>query len=1344
MAPEPGFPVEEAILSREKKIKDIKDTIKSVVQSLCYRWTFDLKIPAEQESPSSRENLSLEQQCVTMIIGICWKDKSALLDVAEQFEKEAYAKWRGWVNKPEERGTVPEKTRHRPCPVSDEERVHLLGCLHQRLSAAWEPIKKQKTPKRFHAKDTHINDTPIRLSFGTSMEGPSGQIPYPALNYSSSSSSESKRARDDSAHNNTPVKKAKASSDVPRPKSTNTMGPPPPDPFLNRGRPFAREGGPKSADTSFASTVPSVFSQGPNYFSNSTQETVPDDEPELPPRKSLSSAFTTRQPDNNLSSSEFSASSSFERRMAECQEEEFLNLSIDRGASVIPSEDTSDAEELSQGLLDYSLDDDDLTPAEKQLKASLKQIFPTQLPRIHKDTSFFVLYEITRIFLYAEVPLEHFDGRITSDLHNYNNLWTFLKGLRVLRDKPFPERCSAEIWKYAMDGEYGPHIPVFAGSLSFTSSSSLKPLFKFRLEPLKLEKSHRLDRRFGSDRFLEICIPQITDSKAPDAVSRIRKQIRDERWRAMICDWLVDAAHPLLGRSWKPFFVKSTEKKSRRRQAGDDGPGSGHRLYFFAVDGIGFVNDPTLISNPDPKNGHAVMTVNHLLERIRPTRKNVHQSYLKLFSRTSLAVSRNLETLVLEQSQIRFQPKNITWPRDDPDGEVMNDGAAKISRSLAFEVAKKLGLSNIPSGFQGRLGEAKGFWLVDHTDKSDEKWIEVYPSQQKWTRSTKPNGESDDRSHRTFEVLKYSTPLKSADLNTQLVPLLMERSVDEETGIDRSREMKDALADLLREGLARQLSDMREAINEPYTFKKWVRDNKSNLTERVKAGDVPFRGGLPVAIEERLNVLLDSGFQPKKLNFMIGLTRDVFKSKCDELGKRMNITVGKCVYAYMVPDFWGILGPGEVYIDFSSFKDDISGFSGAMLNDDDVLVARNPAHFPSDIQKVRAVVKKELMGLKDVIVFSTIGNPSLASKLSGGDYDGDIAWVCFEPRIVNNFFNAKLPQVPDLVAEGLLKRDTLKYKELVHGQPSPTSVFLKKSFEFNLQPSMLGIVTAFKDTIRYTKQRSDIRESTYFNQLCSDLVDQNKQGYIFDRNQFTNFKRAVMTFTPKQIPHKSDPTWVPQRGATDIIEHLMWVAVETMNKSLAEFWAGIDQAPWFDEDLVRWQRWVRDKGEKNTEWSGLWKNLLEALETDIKAFKKSYADRPRRADSTFDQDVVVFHEKFRDIRPHTENAVTELLIGEDLVEPELSQWEQLKASVLFASYKSESVMPWYFAGRQLCLIKAICGKFGPGYLVIPGMYIAMKPDPIATRLMLAGGHTSSVEDNASVVNVDDLDDFEDD
>ena len=67
----------------------------------------------------------------------------------------------------------------------------------------------------------------------------------------------------------------------------------------------------------------------------------------------------------------------------------------------------------------------------------------------------------------------------------------------------------------------------------------------------------------------------------------------------------------------------------------------------------------------------------------------------------------------------------------------------------------------------------------------------------------------------------------------------------------------------------------------------------------------------------------------------------------------MKIGVGRSTMALMIADPLGILEVDEVHLGFSScFHDEKSGFQDTMLHRIDVLVARNPAHLPSDIQKV--------------------------------------------------------------------------------------------------------------------------------------------------------------------------------------------------------------------------------------------------------------------------------------------------------------------------------------------------------------------------------------------------------
>jgi hypothetical protein len=551
-------------------------------------------------------------------------------------------------------------------------------------------------------------------------------------------------------------------------------------------------------------------------------------------------------------------------------------------------------------------------------------------------------------------------------LDDYNILWRFLRGISALEGKPFPERCSEKLWNLA-SGNFtdGFRSVVLSGSLRFAPGSASNSFFQFRLAPMKLDLSHRLGRRFGHDRFLEIDIPDFTGRNLPKSFKAV-----GARGPEIIHNWLVSSRHPLVGRYWQPFFLKSIERKERKREVKNEEEevAAVQKIYCFAVGGVGVGTD------------NHIETIEQLLNAIRPIEENRHQPFLKLFTRTSLAVSRNSATIVLESDQIYYLP-DILYRK-----EVMTDGAGRMSKDLAIAIATMLGLSTLPSGFQARIGEAKGFWSVDYTSQRAGYWIEIYASQCKWKTSAT---EQSHPSNRTFEVLRWSSPLKPADLNLQFLPLLMDRSKD-------PAKMTEALVTLLKGGLENELLAIQGAMDDPQVFRQWLRKSNSTLNERLKAGRVPFQNSLPVSIEESLNMFLDACFEPKKLHFMKDLALTAFETKCKDLQKKLNITVGRSTYAYMVPDFSGVLEANEVFIDFSSFAD-VSGFAsnGTLLNGVDVLVARSSAHFGSDIQKVRAVFKVELIGLKDVIVFSTKGNPSLAAKLSGGDYDGDIAVSVF-------------------------------------------------------------------------------------------------------------------------------------------------------------------------------------------------------------------------------------------------------------------------------------------------------------------------------------------------------------
>ena len=94
----------------------------------------------------------------------------------------------------------------------------------------------------------------------------------------------------------------------------------------------------------------------------------------------------------------------------------------------------------------------------------------------------------------------------------------------------------------------------------------------------------------------------------------------------------------------------------------------------------------------------------------------------------------------------------------------------------------------------------------------------------------------------------------------------------------------------------------------------------------------------------------------------------------------------------------------KIHLGFSSnVRDPRSHWEEVMLHDIDVLVALLQALLPSDIQKVRAVFWPELRVYRHVVIFLSKSYCVLAENLSGGDYEGDRAWVFWEPRLVEPF-----------------------------------------------------------------------------------------------------------------------------------------------------------------------------------------------------------------------------------------------------------------------------------------------------------------------------------------------------
>ncbi|KAF7935637.1 hypothetical protein BELL_0664g00030 [Botrytis elliptica] len=1285
------------------------DGINHILEGRNFKW--DLRLPVNKiESPQQRQLKckSEEEECVNKIVArirfLYYKDKGGLLDALETFDAQAHKLYGGWVLKVNaDRGVLPDKTRHRPRPITSDERRKLQEEFLRVLN-----LRYAITASRSHQDSSSKAYTSLR-SAGETPKPDDSPLPFPL---SSARKNEGKHRLEPFPSINPSMKKAKG----PATKSSGHEGlcnPPLPrwnvskSQFTNTDQyktvPLKDDGN-SNGDTSFTTNASTIFSQGCSSTLVNTQATEPEPEPIM---KLRIEPHSLDDQGPRTQSSDFG--SSFDAIEAErvCQVMESFGTNVPSQAR--PQFDMADGmfddteEESADEIFKQIMNDTNQRETEK----CLNEVLPI-LPHCLKKAPFYVSYEITRVFLFVKVSMAEFTLPYTKEWEQYDKLWNMLKTLPVLRDKKFPERCVADVWEVAMKGYIrGFNGVVFTAALLENKKES-GPLLSFQLKPMRLDLTHRLERRFGSDRFFEIAIPDLGSRRKSSAMAKVNP----DAWNALK-SWLVNGDHQILGRTYKSYFVKCGERKKKstlKSDAEEDSFALPYRAFLFATDGHGFFKG-SRTRNPTP-NFLVRMTVDELLNSIRPTSENDHQPYMKLFARTALVVSRNRATVTIEETQIR-RKEDIRNPdiNDSSKTYVMTDGAGRMSLALARKIVLKLELSYIPSAFQGRFGEAKGLWVVDRTQDIENDWIELYGEQCKWKRGKKSSQDFDHPSHRTFEVVGHSAPLKTADLNTQLLPILMHQATN-------PKKMENAIVDALKEGLKQSLEELRSALNSPQELRCWNRLTNSSLQDRVKNGTLQWLGGLPAKHEDKLSVLLDAGFDPRRLQFVMDLVKKAFDMKCAELKERLNITVAKSTKVYMVPDFWGVLEPNEVHLDFSSFVDNETGLSDTQLENIDVLVARNPAHYPSDIQRVTAVNKHELRHLKDVIVFSTKGYPALADKLSGGDYDGDIAWVCWDRAIVESFANAKVPKVPDLVKEGYIEQDKTTYAQLTKGSSDPTNKFLNASFDFNMCQSLLGQCTAWKESIEYKIGDLNKPEITFLATLLSNLVDQGKQGYIFTEKHLLRVKNYIKESVgvPRIPAYKVKNLSERQKLTNHILDKMTSVVEVQTDKFLDELRKSISPPPpQYDSTLAQFYKDQRVKakvrvGENVTleeiEIAVEWKLLLDKLDEDIARVKNKWNGSFRRTPSKrfhSDDDESrpdfapirdTCFEDFCDIKPLPSSKLIPAWPDQD-TESKSGTWALLRASALYATYEPRknysdriSTFPWWMAGLQLALIKS--------------------------------------------------------
>nr|GAT59926.1 predicted protein [Mycena chlorophos] len=525
----------------------------------------------------------------------------------------------------------------------------------------------------------------------------------------------------------------------------------------------------------------------------------------------------------------------------------------------------------------------------------------------------------------------------------------------------------------------------FGGKVHFRGT--IGESYKVLLKPPELGTSSRFARRFGSCRILTLGL----DKKLMNANSK-------------------NGGTKLLNFLRRPFILGGCVFRAFDAKDGN--------VFFFATNEIvegSNVNRirtiPGLLSLPEFLNWH------------NPIILDVKQTMAKWAARYALGRSNSIPALRLEEGAIGAIPdiKSST-------GSDMTDGAGTINKAGLRLIDKGLKPEAWPTAVQVRVAGAKGLLVMDPDDAEDTPRIALRPSQIKVQHDLQ---KLSDPTLRTIDLLRTANCRTSCRLSVETIINLADNGVPTSVflslveaamirlvtplitweGPHAMEKLWDAVArtgGVIPARLARQETVL--ARQKGYYEQKIEEEEEEDADNQPSsiAWWVDEISGCPSSLEETVLALLDPGFRPETCSVLRAKLEKVVDSCLNRYVEsyRIDLPVGKAATAFIVPDMHGVLEPGEFFLKSTRF-DFVTedGIPSDVLRGP-ALLTRHPCKVPTDVQKWIAVDKPELRFLTDVVVFSTKGDRRPADFLGGGDYDGDVALVIWEPSLVSDFKNA--------------------------------------------------------------------------------------------------------------------------------------------------------------------------------------------------------------------------------------------------------------------------------------------------------------------------------------------------
>lgn len=829
------------------------------------------------------------------------------------------------------------------------------------------------------------------------------------------------------------------------------------------------------------------------------------------------------------------------------------------------------------------------------------------------------------------------------------------------------------------------------------SDSSKGRLLMFEHVHPQEDLPNLLEKMFGYHRFLTV------DVETLNAPRSLGLAGQTEFLKSRFLD-MISEVQEFLGCKWHQFYAKGRD----RRKAGEKPVKAGSMQYvFFAISGPGL----------DP------ITLYTIMDRVLHFSMNKSMSLCKLYARLDLPMSRtrfihmySTEVAYTSDTHGTGEPEDTQFddPKFGPSAKsggkpVMNDGCCEADELVFQWIREEFRLNVVPSGAQIRCAGAKGMMYLRRPDRyGQSSRVQGFSSRATTAAQSRPlihltdsmrkvklpsevfHSTSPDLNLLALRVVSVALPPKQSSLHFDYIQILLDRGVPTET-IER----------LAKAPIEQEMQDFVKVVSSITQLRYWLHSKYP----RQRGREIETVGRFPVEHAERAKQMLDAGFEPAKSNALAGVLQSVATLFFNERRKAYKIPLERSTMAFGVADCGRFLKPGQ--IQFNSSQGIIDPRTGSRMHHllGPVLLSRLPAARPSDIRKVVAVYRPELSHIKDQVIFPTTGSRPLADQCSGGDYDGDQFWVCWEALLVEPFLNAPTPvSLPDPKSMGITVDNRPTHEVVSQPSEEQARLFARMGTQHRMRGSagMLGKVTNLLAAQAHADNSLATARAKALADLKDTIIDSDKNGYVFTNADFAKFKKdhgianlpkPAYTKVTKTNEDDGDDSCSTQEFASvnpgNILDRLHLIELpRLLDKALKEVKAKLERAPLYDESLsMEYEARLRDAKDPE-----VYKELYD-LKSKLDVVKEEWNmqcdlyDQAKALKRPVAWKNIVAHCRsvFEGIEPdNKDHPVLREWIRPCGGRPTI--WEMIKASAL-AKFHYNGKM-WTIAGNEICWLKA--------------------------------------------------------